>query len=144
MTIKAWVIVGSNTQLRVLEAAGHGEKLKDVEMGDEFRSLFESEAVMDEQMKNHDSKGTGSIRALDNGRTTKELVSVLKKKAGKDFDRLVVIAPPDFMGSFKKHADKTLDKYIYQTISKDISRNSHKNIEDYLEDDLFNSLTRAV
>ena len=80
----------------VLEASGHSEKLRDVEMGDEFQSLFESEAIMDEQMKNHESKGTGSIRALNNGRTTKELVSVLKKRAGKDFDRLVVIAPPDF------------------------------------------------
>ena len=144
MTIKAWVIVGSHSHLRVLEATRHGEKLKDVEMGDEFNSLFESEAIMDEQIKNHESKGTDSIRALSNARATKELVSALKKRAGKDFDRLVVIAPPDFMGSFKKHADKTLDRYIFQTISKDISRNSHKSIEAYLGDDLFNSLAKAV
>ena len=79
MTIKAWVIVGSHSHLRVLEATRHGEKLKDVEMGDEFNSLFESEAIMDEQIKNHESKGTDSIRALSNARATKELVSALKR-----------------------------------------------------------------
>ena len=142
MTIKAWAIVASNQHLRVLQASAHGEKLQGVNLVTASNKCLKTRPRLTTTL-NPTIRSITTISKNDINRTSKELVSELKKRAGREFDRLVVIAPPDFMGSFKKHANKSLDKYIYQTISKDISRNSHKEIEEYLEDDLFNSLTSA-
>lgn len=126
-----WVLIANGAQARVLENAGPGKGLKQVEGLDwSIQPLSAQEIVTDKPGRSHSSVGGG--RSAMEPRTdpvehretefVKSLAGMLDQQQQKGaFDRLVIAAAPIALGDIRKAMSPAVKKTVVAELNKDLT-----------------------
>jgi len=141
---KTWVIVAESGRARIYEAGASDTGLT------EIQDLVHPESRMHEQNitsdlpgRTHDRQGTGArhakvestpIKEHEAKSFAKEIASILdagRKQSA--FDKLVIMAPPAFLGLLRKQLSAATLKTVVREVDKNLLHNSPDEIRSYLD-----------
>lgn len=141
---KQWVIVADRTRARIFETDESIQQLNEVE------DLLNPEGRFSDTELHHDARGRFcgkgnrqrshtaepliSKAIHDEENFSRQLVSLLEQGcAAHRYERLVVIAPPAFLGILRKQFSDQVGKRIFKQFAGDISSYAPRQISDYLK-----------
>ncbi|PCH83309.1 MAG: Host attachment protein [Piscirickettsiaceae bacterium] len=139
---KTWVLVANSSQAKIFSGKGQRGPLTEIENFDYPNGrLHEGDLVSDSAGSDGGSAGQGrhvlddetSARQQQAITFAKELASYLdeeRKKGG--FKKLVVIAPPTFLGILRKNLNDEVMTMVSQQIDKNFINKSAEEIHRYL------------
>lgn len=137
-----WIIIASASQVHFYSTKKVGGNMHYIESMDHPQSREKREDMVTDRpgMGHNYGAGYGSLPAssdpkeVENERFAKEVSHHLRDHALKDhFDRLVIVAPPQFMGKLLNHADSHWHDKIYLRIEKDYVHVPEHELPNYLE-----------
>ena len=138
-----WVVVADSSRARFFEAQGNLESLVELE------DLLSPAGRMDESELRHDAKGrfygkgereqAHTAEPAVNAKThaaqqfSKEVIHRLEQACEKKrYDRLILVAPPHFLGQLHKQLSQRVMQRITQELPLDISGLSARQIGEHL------------
>ncbi|MFM7524842.1 MAG: host attachment protein [Betaproteobacteria bacterium] len=141
---KQWVMVADRTRARIFENDGDLDKLNEIE------DLLNPEGRFSDAEFHHDAKGrfcgkgdrqhahTAQPRVSkavhDEENFSRQLAAVLDRGCqASQYDSLVVVAPPAFLGILRKQLSDQVDKRIVKQLNSDISGYAPQQVSDYLK-----------
>ncbi|PCI21769.1 MAG: hypothetical protein COB62_02605 [Piscirickettsiaceae bacterium] len=139
---KTWVLVANSSQAKIYAGKGQKGPLTEIENFDYPNGrLHEGDLVSDSAGSDGGSTGQGR-HVLDDETTArqqeaiifaKELASHLDRERKNDsFRRLIVIAPPTFLGLLRKNLNDEVMSMVSQQIDKNFINKSATEIHQYL------------
>lgn len=139
-----WVITANSEYGRILEAKDATGPLEELEtLVSATARLHEQDMVSDRPGRSYDSVG-GGRHAMDPGedakhteakRFSKEIaVTIDAALEKKRFDRLVLVAPPAFLGLLRESIGDGAAKLVTHEIDKNIVRLDLKSLREHLPD----------
>jgi protein required for attachment to host cells len=138
----AWVVVADSARARVFSVENASGQLEPVEqlLSPEAR-LHERDLSSDRPGRSFDSFGSGrhstdtATSAKDQiaANFAKELAQHLKAGCNdRSFERLVIIAEPQFLGLLNKSLPTAVDKLVSLRIDKDLTKETEQEIRERL------------
>lgn len=137
-----WVVVADASRARIFaQQKKHGELAEVDDMVHPGARLVDSELTTDRRGAGHGAFGQGS-HAMD-ARTdahrheaeafAREVNARLQAgRARGDFDRLVLMAPPAFLGELRAQLDESLRKEVVAELHKDLVRHPVETVREHL------------
>lgn len=143
---KQWIVVADAARARVFarDAANSGLTLLDTLKHSESEA-HEGDLRTGGKGEVHDSGGSGQHQADPQTSTSekhagffaKELVDHIKSGFNDDqFDQLVIVADPQFLGRVRDKLDHPLNQALIKTIDKNWAQHDERQIEKQLENQL--------
>ena len=147
MEYKAWVVVADSARARILGANKRsGSDLAELEARYHPESRMKNGEIYADkpgrmqsmQGKFRTAAGQAPAHELEAERFARSLAEYLDKSHHqKKFDRLVLVASPNFLGNLRNEADGQLQKAVANEINKDLSHlekveDIRKHLPDYL------------
>jgi len=139
---KNWVLVANSSQAKIYAGKGQKGSLTEIENFDHPNGrLHEGDLVSDSAGSDGGSTGQGrhvlddetNARQQEAITFAKDLASHLDEERKKDgFRRLVVIAPPTFLGLLRKNLNSDVMNMVSQQIDKNFINKSAEEIRQYL------------
>jgi protein required for attachment to host cells len=134
-----WIVTADSAHARILQAADRDQHLVEVEnlVNPEGR-MHDRELATDAEPRQHGPGGTQS--APDTTGPVEHSVDLFSKRIGDylekartdhRYDRLVVVAPPKFLGRLRKNLGKEVEKLVSDEIDKDLYRANARELEAY-------------
>ncbi|WP_438971852.1 host attachment protein [Methylophaga sp.] len=140
---KKWIVVAESSRARIFSVESRTTPLKEVDDMVNVASRFkDEELVTDEPGRSFDSHGQGGRHAME-PRTEPKETEVMHfahdlgerlenaRRVG-DYNDLVLISSPGFLGVLKQSLGNVTQKHISQTINKNLVQKSEAEIRDYL------------
>lgn len=133
------IVVADNRRARIFSSYPHFSELDEQEdFVHNAARLSNQELVTDAAGKSVDQHGSlnppTSAKAHEEEIFAKSLSKHLKELHNRDhFKKLVLIAPPKFLGLLRGELDSTLDKLVTKTIDKDLTLCSVDELIEYLK-----------
>ncbi len=133
------VIVADNARARIFASGAAINQLQEVEgFAHPEAHLSNRELVGDSSGKSVDQHGSldpaTDARAVEAQAFAKLLGKHLKELHNQQhFERLILIAPPRFLGLLRKELASPLDSLVSQSIDKDLTTASLEQIIDYIK-----------
>lgn len=139
-----WVIVADRSRARIFETDLNFNGLREVE------DLLNPEGRLDDADLRHDAKGRFygkgerhqahtaeppvSQQEHDEEKFSRDVMELLTRGCdAKRYQRLVMIAPPEFLGLLRKQLPERVEQHITRQIDSDISNLPLQQIDDYLK-----------
>jgi protein required for attachment to host cells len=147
MEYKAWIVVADSARARILGAnKPSGSDLAELEVRYHPESRMKNGEIYADkpgrmqsmQGKFRTAAGQAPAHELEAERFARSLAEYLDKSHHqKKFDRLVLVASPNFLGNLRNEADGQLQKAVANEINKDLSHlekmeDIRKHLPDYL------------
>jgi protein required for attachment to host cells len=140
---KKWVVVAESSRARIFSVESRTSPLKEVDdMVNVASRAHAQELVSDVQGRTFDSNGQGGRHAMEPRIEPKKLevshfahdVSERLENARRvgDYNDLVLISSPGFLGMLKQSLGNVTQKHISKTINKNLIHKSESEIRDYL------------
>lgn len=137
-----WFVVANSTRARVIAITGRqGQPTEIAAWVHPESRLHEQELTSDLPGRSFDSHGQGrhavsartSPKELEARHFAREIVERLDKARGdRVFDRLVLVAPPQFLGLLRKNLSAPMTKLIAAEVAKDLTTLEATRITKYL------------
>jgi len=135
-----WIVAADSARARVLQVADREQHLVEIEdFPNPEGRMNERDLTSDAQPRLNGPGGAQSAREATGAvQHTVELFSkrigsfLDKARAEHRYDRLVVVAPPKFLGTLRKDLGKEVTKLVAEEIPKDLSWFNEREIERYL------------
>ena len=142
---KKWVVVAESSRARIFAVESRASPLREVDdMVNTASRLNGQELVSDDAGRTFDSHGQGGRHAMEPRTEPKEtevmqlmidsrLDDLLEsaRRVG-DYNDLVLISSPGFLGKLKQHLGTVTQKQISQTINKNLIHKTESEIRNYL------------
>jgi len=142
-----WVVIADRSRARIFEATGGFDALHEVE------DLLNPQGRLDDCELGHDAKGRYygrgerhqgdtaepkvSPREHQEEKFSRDVMDVLTRGCDtKRFDRLVMVAPPEFLGLLRKQMPLRVVQHVAGELHSDISNFPMKKIGEYLKQHL--------
>ncbi len=142
-----WIVAADSSRAKILESPNRVGPLTEVQDLQHPESRLKNrELNADEPGRSFDSAGQGrhamepevEAREVEAGRFAKQLADFLKESSDQGcFDRLVLAAPPGFLGLLRDSLDKTVEDKISAEVIKNIAVESPEEIRKHLPDFLY-------
>ena len=140
---KKWVVVAESSRARIFSVESRTSPLKEVDDLINSASRLKGEELMsDDAGRSFDSHGQGGRHAMEPRTEPKETeVQHFAHDVGErlenarrvgDYNDLVIISSPGFLGKLKQSLGGVTQKHISQTINKNLIHKSEAEIRDYL------------
>lgn len=140
---KKWVVVAESSRARIFAVESRASPLREVDdMVNTASRLNGHELVSDDVGRTFDSHGQGGRHAME-PRTEPKETEVMHfahdlgerlesaRRVG-DYNDLVLISSPGFLGKLKQHLGTVTQKQISQTINKNLIHKTESEIRNYL------------
>jgi protein required for attachment to host cells len=132
-----WIVAADSSRARVLQVADR-ERLVEVDnlLNPDAR-LQDRELTTDANPRLH---GPGGLSAREEPSAVEHTVEMFSKRIGDylekartdhRYDRLVLVAPPKFLGLIRKELGKEVEKLVADDLDKDLSWFNAREIERY-------------
>jgi protein required for attachment to host cells len=141
-TNKTWVIVAENSRARIFAMDAINLPLRELDdLTNPEGRLQERELVSDRPGRTFDSQGAGrhsKAPSVEKSRQVSiEFARILSRSIEEgrvqgQFERLILIAPPRFLGALRQQLDKSTHRLITKEIQKNIVREDEAAIRDEL------------
>ena len=138
-----WVVIADGARACFLENRGPGSGLVDAEIPDLENNLRRTaEMGSDRPGRTHDSHGTArhalaprvDWHEFEKQRFAKEVAAALDRAAlAKDFDRLVLVAPPKILGTLRATLKKQTLDLVTGELAKDLTNHAPAALPAHLE-----------
>lgn len=138
---RTWIVIADGSRAHILLNEGPGKGLSFVE-GSDFRHATPPNRDIYSDRPGRVDKSTGVSRssverndahAQQKDEFVQTLVAFLKNKLhAKDFDRWILVAPPEILGDFRKHIDHALKEVLAAELPKDLTKIPTDEISDHL------------
>jgi protein required for attachment to host cells len=135
----SFVVVADGAKMLFFRNEGDAEFLKlEVERKREQENLPDRDMKRDDRGRTFDASGGAGRSAyeetdfhqLEEDRFAAETAEMLKKRAlRKDFESLIIVAPPRTLGELRKHYHKEVEKRLAGEIAKDLTGHPVEEIE---------------
>ncbi len=135
----SFVVVADGAKMLFFRNEGDAEFLKlEVERKREQENLPDRDMKRDDRGRTFDASGGAGRSAyeetdfhqLEEDRFAAETAEMLKKRAlRKDFESLIIVAPPRTLGDLRKHYHKEVEKRLAGEIAKDLTGHPVEEIE---------------
>jgi protein required for attachment to host cells len=139
--IRTWTLVLDGRRAKILESQHGQAHLTTVECLDRAgETPLDRRAHLERLGRVFDSHGIGrhaieprrALGEVEEANFIKEVLQVLSDAFEKKlFDRLVVAAPPDILGKYRKTLPKNLDNAVVETVNKELAGLTQAQLEDY-------------
>jgi protein required for attachment to host cells len=134
-----WIVAADSAHARVLQVADRKQELVEVDdlLNPEGR-MQERELVSDAQPRLNGPGGTQSAREATGA--VEHSVDLFSKRIGDylekartehRYDKLVLVAPPKFLGKLRKELGKEVAKLVTDELDKDLYRANARELEAY-------------
>jgi protein required for attachment to host cells len=140
---RTWILIADAGHARVLESERPGQRLARIEGLDVTADLPPTrELVRDRQARGHNSVGSArhAIEPKSDPRRNLEqsfarsLVETLAgRRNARDFDRLVIVAPPAMLAMLREEMPKSLGDHVCAEVAKDLVKTPDIEIRRHLE-----------
>lgn len=140
---KKWIVVAESSRARIFSVESRTTPLKEIEdMANEASRYHDQELVTDEPGRSFDSNGHGGRHAMES-RTEPKKTEIMHfahdlserlenaRRVG-DYNDLVLISSPSFLGMLKQNLGSVTQKHISQTINKNLIDMSEAEIRNYV------------
>jgi protein required for attachment to host cells len=138
---KTWILVAESSRAKIYEQDSPHSELREIEGFDHSASrMNDVDLVSSPPGRTHDSKGYNR-HSMEPDTDPKEneanvfariLAQHLDKHCDKSYNKLVVIAPPEFLGTLRDSFSSHVTKKIAASINKNLVHESPKSIQEYL------------
>jgi protein required for attachment to host cells len=142
---RTWILIADGARARVVETTGKGTGIHAVELGELKAESRPSRELGDDrpgrvvESKGHQRHAIEpriDLHRAEETRFAGRLVDLLeKRRAGGNFERLVIVAPPVMLGDIGKALGEALKAVISAEIAKDLTKVSDQNLMRHLEPD---------
>ena len=137
-----WILVANSSQAKIYTGKGQRGSLTEIKNFDNLKGrLHEGDLVSDSAGSDGGSVGQGR-HILDDETSAieqeaiifaKELANYLDEERNKEvYRRLVIIAPPTFLGLLRKNLSSEVMSIVSQQIDKNLIKKSAEEIHQYL------------
>lgn len=137
-----WVLVAESSRAKLYKVNGRLDPLTEIEaMVNPASRMREGELVSDDAGSDGGSVGHGR-HVIDSRHTAHERESLqfARRLANRldsgrtsgDFNRLVLVAPPEFLGHLRNHLSKESMSLVYRQIDKNLVQKSKTVLRTYL------------
>ena len=138
---KLWVLAAATTHARLFEARS---LLKPLSQIHEFHypegRLHERDVYADKPGRMFDRMGEGrhameapDVRDQQHHEFSREIAEYLQEGlASQRYSRLVLVAPPDFLGALREHLGSEVEKRIERTIHKNLVEVDPGKLHEYI------------
>ena len=135
------VVVAEQSRARFFIQAGAGKTLRELaDLTNPEGRLHEQDLLSDRPGRSFDSKGTGrhamepkmGAKKHSAIRFAQEICTYLETNRD-EYDKLILIAPPEFLGLLRGKLPDALAQLVSKEINKDIVRKDIKEIQQYLK-----------
>jgi protein required for attachment to host cells len=136
------VVVADGAKMLFFRNEGDAEYLKlEVEQKREQDNLADRDLKTDDRGRTFDSSGGAGRSAyeetdfhqLEEDRFAAETAEELKRRAlNKEFESLIIVAPPKTLGELRKHYHKEVEKRLTGEVAKDLTGHTVEAIEKIL------------
>ncbi len=136
-----WIVSADSARARILQVADRENRFVEV---DELRNpegrMQDRELTTDAEPRQHGPGGTQSAR--ESTGPVEHSVELFSKRIGDylekartdhRYDRLVVVAPPKFLGTLRKDLGKEVAKLVTDQVPKDLSWLNARALAEHLE-----------
>ncbi len=140
---RTWVVVADGSRAHILLNEGPGKPLSFVQ-GTDFRHATppDREIYTERPGRTHESAGVSrsSVHRNDAHAQQKEqfvqiIIGFLKDKLqASDFDRWILVAPPEILSDFRQHLDQPLKDVLAGELAKDLTKIPTDKISSHLHD----------
>jgi protein required for attachment to host cells len=128
---RTWIVIADGARAHILLNEGPDKALGFVP-GTDFRHATppNREIYTERPGRTHESAGVSrsaedrnNAHAQEKEKFVQKLITFLREKLSmKDFDRWVLVAPPEIISDFRKHLDHTLKDALAGELSKDLTK----------------------
>jgi protein required for attachment to host cells len=141
-TKTVWVIAADASRARVLQVASRNKLAEVTRLDNPEGRMRDRDLITDAYPRNRGAGGPGSDpqqtspveHATD--RFVKRIGDYLEKaRTAHRYDELVVIAPPQLLGSLRKELGKEVGRLVAEELPKDLSMLSRHELEGYFSKD---------
>jgi protein required for attachment to host cells len=132
-----WIVAADSSRARILQVAGR-QRLDEVEsMVNPEGRLQDRELTTDANPRLH---GPGGLSAREEPSAVDHAVELFSKRIGgylekartdHRYDRLMLVAPPKFLGLMRKELGKEVEKLVLDEVPKDLAWLNAREIEEY-------------
>jgi len=139
-----WVVVAESSRARIFEMDGLQSPLRELDdLVNPDARAHERDLISDRQGRTFDSRGQGrhakqpaaSQKEHRSASFARELaVRMEKGRVLGEFENLIIIAAPEFLGTLRKCLSEATKQQIKREIHKNIVRESEVTIRDYLKE----------
>ena len=138
---KLWILVAESTHARLFEAKSLTKPLNEVhEFSFPEARLHERDIYSDRPGRVNDRMGEArhamegpDIRNQQHHDFSRQIADYLDDGRQRNaFQRLILIAPPDFLGALRDHLGHEVEKRIERTIHKNLAGADAQKIHDYI------------
>lgn len=137
-----WIVVAESSRARIFQTSSHRAAPEEIEgfTRPEAR-LKEHELVSDSPGRSFDSRGGGrhamgkelEHKQQESAIFARDLATHLHNALARNkFSKLILIAPPDFLGLLRKALDDSCTKSIVATINKNLAQHDAADIQQHL------------
>ena len=136
--MSTWIIVADSSRARIFSMADVRSPLSEItDMLHPASRVREHNIGSDRQGRTFDSKGSGrhakegdvSIKKQEAINFSKEIAAYLDIERNKNrFEKLVLIAPPEFLGLLRKELSNSTKQRISREIGKDLTQRDAEHI----------------
>jgi protein required for attachment to host cells len=136
---KTWILIADAAQARLFEASGNGEHWTQLESFDNPEGRAQSRAFHSEASGGlQTDEGTYfrsameplSIKKVESQRFARELSQRLDRG---NFARLIIVAPPEFLGMLRKELSSGVKAKLLDSIAKDYTHARPQQLEKDLQ-----------
>jgi protein required for attachment to host cells len=135
-----WIIVADSVNARIFARANKNSSLQEVEnLTHPSGRMKAGELESDKPGRSFDSRGQGRhSMETEHSRKDKESIVFVEQISDylsthqNDYDELIIISPPRFLGMLRKHIEKILSRKIIQEIDKDMVKLSPNEIQSHI------------
>jgi protein required for attachment to host cells len=138
----AWIVVADSARARILSAVDPSSALRPVEqLVSPASRMHDRDLTSDKPGRALNSTGKGR-HATSGSKTAKEQIAISfarevadhldKGRIDNQFERLVIVADPKFLGLLMKSLSGPSKKLVSLRIDKDLSKLSEKELRDHL------------
>ncbi|MEA5445577.1 host attachment protein [Gammaproteobacteria bacterium AB-CW1] len=138
-----WVVVADASRGRILHFKGHVSGLEEIhDLVNPEGRLRSRDLVSDKHGNTHDRKGVGSPQMGEHAEAAHQVEKAFANELGKTLgkltreagvEKLILAAPPRFLGDLRRSLDKQTASLVTQEINKDISTLSLDQIKTHLD-----------
>jgi len=128
---RTWIVIADGSRAHILLNEGPGKALSFVP-GTDFRHATppNREIYTERPGRTHESAGVSrsaedrnDAHAQQKEKFVQTLIAFLRDKLSvKDFDRWVLVAPPEILSDFREHLDPTLKHVLAGELAKDLTK----------------------
>ncbi|MDH3588566.1 MAG: host attachment protein [Gammaproteobacteria bacterium] len=141
---RTWVVVAESSRARIFSTTGPRAGLDEIEgLAQPEARLKESDLVSDSHGRSFDSGGTGRHamgrevdqkhhEAMSFARTICEHLE--RDRTRGNYEKLILIAPPAFLGLLRKSMHQSCADRVVATINKNLVQHDAAQIRDHLPD----------